>query len=67
MPIYEIKLDKMTFRELVIYYSIYTSKKMSDILATVKAQPSPKVFYESYLELGGCNMVSILAIDSKSI
>ena len=25
------------------------------------------MFYESYLELGGTNMVSIISIDSKSI
>jgi hypothetical protein len=30
-------------------------------------QPKPQVFYKSFLELDGSNMVSILAFDSRSM
>lgn len=33
----------------------------------VMAQPQPAVFYKSFLELDGTNMVSILSFDSRSM
>ena len=39
---------------------------MSEILELVEDQPKPHVFYKSFLEFNGTNMVSILAFDSRS-
>ena len=39
---------------------------MSEILELVEAQPKPHVFYKSFLEFNGTNMVSILSFDSRS-
>jgi hypothetical protein len=33
----------------------------------VQAQSNPSVFYKSFLELDGTNIVSILAFDSRSM
>ena len=38
---------------------------MSDIINLVKKQPDPRLFYKSFLELDGANMVTLLAFDSK--
>ena len=43
------------------------AKTQSDIIALVKEQPDPKVFYKTYLELNKSNMLNILSYDSKSI
>ena len=39
---------------------------MSEILDLVEAQPKPAVFYKSFLEFNGSNMISILSFDSRS-
>ena len=51
----------------MIFRSIYLTKTIRAILDIVDDQPDPSVFYKSYLELGGSNMVSILSFDSRSI
>lgn len=40
---------------------------MSEIMELVKDQPTPEVFFKSFLELDGANMASILSFDSKSL
>ena len=42
-------------------------KTQSDIVDLVNDQPNPKVFYKSFLEFDGANMVSILSFDSRSM
>ena len=42
-------------------------KTQSDILDLVESQALPLVFYKSFLELNGSNMVSILSFDSRSL
>ena len=39
----------------------------SEIQDLVYGQPEPHLFYKSFLELDGSNIVSILAFDSKSM
>jgi len=40
---------------------------MSDVMELVRDQPTPEVFFKSFLELDGANMASILSFDSKSL
>lgn len=40
---------------------------MSEILQLVQDQPKPGVFFKSFLEFDGANMVSILSFDSRSM
>ena len=40
---------------------------MSAIVDIVNVQPNPLVFYKTFLELDGANMVSILSFDSRSM
>lgn len=54
-------------RELLLFNSLYVCKTQSDIVALVKNQPNPTVFYKSFLEFDGANMVSILSFDSRSM
>lgn len=54
-------------RELLLFNSLYVSKTQSDIVALVKKQPNPTVFYKSFLEFDGANMVSILSFDGRSM
>lgn len=50
-----------------MFNSLYISKTLSDIVDLVNDQPLPKVFYKSFLEFDGANMVSILSFDSRSM
>ena len=43
------------------------SRTAADILLLVQAQPKATVFYKSFLELDGTNMVSVLAFDSRAM
>ena len=65
--VYSIQLHDITLRELLLFQSIYVCKTQSDIVALVEDQPSPSVFYKSFLELDGSNMVSMLSFDSRSM
>ena len=57
----------MTLRELLLLQSIYVCRTQSDILALVKDQPNPQVFYKTFLELNRSNMLNILSYDSRSM
>jgi hypothetical protein len=65
--IFNIKIWEITLRELLLFNSIYVCKTQSDIVDLVNDQPNPKVFYKSFLEFDGSNMVSILSFDSRSM
>jgi hypothetical protein len=65
--IYSIKISEITLRELLLFCSLYISATQSDIVALVRDQPNPSVFYKSFLEFDGANMVSILSFDSRSM
>ena len=43
------------------------AKTQADILELVRAQPKATVFYKSFLELDGANVVSVLAFDSRAM
>ena len=47
--------------------SIYLSRTLISIVDIVNDQPNPQVFYKTFLELDGANMVSILSFDSRSM
>ena len=47
--------------------SFYICKTRTEIVNLVKMQPNPRFFFKTFLELDGCNMVQILAFDSKSM
>ena len=66
-PIYKIKIWNTTLRELLIFQSIYLCQTTSAIVEIVNDQPSPMIFYKSFLEFDGSNMVSILSFDSRSM
>ena len=65
--ILQIRINDITLRELLLLQSLYVAKTQSDIIALVKEQPNPRVFYKTYLELNKSNMLNILSYDSKSI
>ena len=51
----------------MLFKSLYVCKTLTDIVDIVNDQPDPSVFYKSCLELDMCNMVSILAFDTRSM
>ena len=57
----------MTLRELLLFNSLYLTASNKGIIDIVKDQPTPKLFYKSFLEFDGSNMVSILSFDSRSM
>jgi len=65
--IYNVKIWAITLRELLLFNSIYLAKTLSNIIELVTDQPNPSVFYKSFLEFDGSNMVSILSFDSRSM
>lgn len=65
--IYKVKIHEITLRELMILQSFYLCKTQSDIFNLVRKQPTPRLFYKTFLELDCANMVSILAFDNGSI
>jgi hypothetical protein len=65
--IYNIKIWEITLRELLLFQSLYVCKTQSDIVELVFNQPNPTVFYKSFLEFDGSNMVSILSFDGRSM
>lgn len=62
-----VKIHEVTLRELLLFNSLYVCKTLTDIIDIVTAQPEPLVFYKSFLELNGTNMVSVLSFDSRSM
>jgi hypothetical protein len=66
-PLYKVKLHQITLRELMLFQSLYVCKTLSEIIDIVNDQPNPEVFYKSFFELDGANMVSILSFDSRSM
>lgn len=65
--VYKVQIHVITLRELLLFQSLYVCNTQSDILKLVNSQPKPAVFYKSFLELDGTNMVSILSFDSRSM
>lgn len=65
--IYNVYLQSITLRELLLFKSLYACDAASQITELVGSQPIPVVFYSSFLELDGSNMVSMLAFDSRSL
>ena len=51
----------------MLFKSIYYCKTQEQIIDLINEQPKPVVFYKSFLEFDGTNMVSILAFDSRSM
>ena len=66
-PLYKLKINDISLRELLVWLSIYVCKNMEDIQALVLDQPKPTLFYKSCLELDGQSFVSILAFDNRSM
>lgn len=60
-------MHEPTLRELMIMQSIYSSKTISEVGIIVKEQPSPKIFFKVFLELGMKTLLSYLAFDRVSI
>jgi len=50
-----------------LFQSLYVCRTLTEIVDIVNDQPNPSVFYKSFLELDGSNMVSILSFDSRSM
>lgn len=62
-----MRVHDITLRELLFFQSLYVCATQTDILNLVKGQDNPKIFYKTFLELDGTNMVSILSFDSRCI
>ena len=52
---------------MLLLNSIYLSRTLISIVDIVNDQPNPLVFYKTFLELDGANMLSILSFDSRSM
>ena len=65
--VYKIKIHEITLRELLLLQSLYVASTSSDIVDLVRAQPKPLVFFKSFLEFDGANVVSILSFDSRAM
>ena len=65
--IYKIKIFEISLRQLLILQSFYVSKTSSDIIKLIQLQPDCRFFYQTFLEMGGCNFASLLSSDSKSM
>ena len=63
----KVQIHTVTLRQLLLFNSLYVCKTLTDIIDIVNDQPRPAVFYQSFLELNGTNMVSILSFDSRSM
>lgn len=63
--IFSLRIHDITLRELLFFQSLYVCATQTDILNLVKSQYNPMIFYKTFLELDGTNMVSILAFDSR--
>ena len=46
---------------------MYCCSSQAEINQLVSAQPKPTIFFKTFLELDGTNMVSILSFDSRSL
>ena len=51
----------------MLLQGIYACKNQSDISKLVALQPSPKIFFKVFLELGKKSMLTYLAFESRSI
>ena len=51
----------------MVFQGLYYSKNQTEITDLVKMQPSPQIFYRSFLDLDGANILSILSFDSRSL
>lgn len=65
--IYQVKIREITLRELMILQSFYLCINQEDISNLVRMQPTPELFYKTFLEFDGANFLSMLAFDSSSI
>ena len=65
--IYSLKVHDITLRELLFFQSLYVCATQTDILNLCKSQLNPKIFFKTFLELDGTNMVSILSFDSRCL
>ena len=65
--IYKLDFAQLELRELLILQSIFHSDETRVIFDLIKSQGNYSLFFRSYLELDGQNMVSILAFDNKTV
>ena len=65
--IFSLRVNDITLRELLLFQSLYVCGTQTDILNMVKDQPDPRVFFKTFLELDGTNMVTILSFDSRAM
>lgn len=63
--IFRIRVHDITLRELLFFQSLYVCSTQTEILKLVESQQHPEVFYKTFLELDGTNMVTILSFDSR--
>lgn len=65
--IYQIKIDDLSLRELLLMQSIFQVDRPIDISALILEQPRPTTFFKVFLELELRCVVSYFAFDSRSI
>ena len=51
----------------MLIQSIYTAKTPTEVALLVAEQPSPLIFYKTFLELGCKSLLSFLAFDRRAI
>ena len=65
--IYKLDFSQLELRELLILQSIFHSDETLVISNLVRSQGNYGLFFRSYLELDGQNLVSILAFDNNTV
>ena len=65
--LYNINLQELNLRELLLCQSLSMCKTLSEMYEFVNSQPSPELFFKSTFEFDFGNLVSILSFDSRSI
>ena len=65
--IFKLNIDEMSVRELMLVQSVFQCDNAMEIVELIDLQPSPAIFFKSFMELDQANLVQIMAFDSKII
>ena len=60
-------MQEMNLIELLLIQSVFNCETSVEIMELIKLQPSPKMFFKSFLELDLANMLQILSFESRVV
>ena len=65
--IYQIKVDDIDLRELLMLRSLYKSASVANMQALINEQPNPRIFFKVFLELDLNCLLPFISFDNQSI